>query len=418
MERVRVWCWAGVVLGVVVAGGCLLGTSSGEEDEFRDLYTNEPEPLRWVPAGERDDTLFPGGVQVLDATPAGALVSARSGAGEVEMVLVRGEGGRWEEVEVWPGLAPALSGAVHLELKDLDADTAYSVALFTPDRGTRSAVTRFRTAPAAGGARVLRFGATSCLGGANRPWPNLSRAAEAGLDFMLLAGDTVYADGSETVEDFRAVWGEAFAEEGLGDLSGATSLIATWDDHEIRNNWSSSRPGEEGLFNNARAAFHEALPWRGETLWRRLSWGKTLEVFVLDSRGERREGDYISTAQMDWLKGALVESEARFKLILNSVPITDMSSFYGDLSKEDRWQGFSDQRAELLNFIDETGLIGVFFVSGDFHYGQIARVSESGEPVRVRKCSNRGKMCQMRNITSFYTHLNQHTSQMFSMDPT
>ena len=138
-----------------------------------------------------------------------------------------------------------------------------------------------------------------------------------------------------------------------------------------------------GVALDALDAFRRNLPQRtgpgGSGLWRRLVWGDTLELFVLDCRSERRDGDYVSREQMDWLKGALTASTARFKLLLNSVPITDMDSVYLGVQAEDRWDGYPEQRREILEHVTERGVTGVLWVSGDFHWGAVTRVGDEPE---------------------------------------
>ena len=114
-------------------------------------------------------------------------------------------------------------------------------------------------------------------------------------------------------------------------------------------------------------------------LWRRLSCGSVAEFFVLDCRGERGGSLYLSEAQLGWLQEALEESSARFKFILNSVPISDVSRLYGPIQAEDRWEGYPEQRAGLLSFVRERGIQGVVWLAGDFHFGMAGLVDPPGE---------------------------------------
>ena len=132
----------------------------------------------------------------------------------------------------------------------------------------------------------------------------------------------------------------------------------------------------------ALQAFRECLPQRqGDTggIWRRLQWGAALDLFVLDCRSERAGGQYISTEQMEWLKAGLLNSTARFKIVCNSVPITDMSAMIGAAQAEDRWQGYPEQREEILGHIEHQGIEGVLWITGDVHFGQIGWVSPEGQ---------------------------------------
>jgi len=338
-----------------------------------------PEPEPWAGLYPVDETLFQSGVAAGDATAEGIVLSTRTTAPEVGLVLYRADGEAWVEAEVREAIAVD-DGGVQVTLDGLEADTAYSYA-FTAN-GAQSRVGRFRTALGADGWRVVTFGATSCLGG-NAPWPSMSHAAAENLDFALLLGDTVYADGSRTVADYRSYWAAATFTAGLKDLTSSTSVIATWDDHEVDNNWSwETTDSIEAKFEAGLQVFGEHLP-RGPGggvagIWRALSWGAVLDVFVLDCRSERADGNYISEAQMDFLLQALSDSPARFKIVANPVPITDYAPLMGDVLAEDRWQGFPAQREQLLAHIRDEGITGVLFVAGDFHLGQVSRVDPPG----------------------------------------
>jgi alkaline phosphatase D len=249
----------------------------------------------------------------------------------------------------------------------------------------RGAPARFRTALYPGATRIVRFGATSCLGSPGAPWPSMTRVAGLKLDFFLLLGDTIYADeGLLPAGDWDGAWDDALLTDGLRDLTGSTSVVATWDDHEVDNDWSWEADGMPADALDALAALRRALPMRpgpgGSGIWRKLSWGAVVDLFVLDCRGERVDGHYISPEQMDWLKDGLATSAARFKVVLNSVPITDMDDVYLGIGDADRWDGYPEQRGEILDWITDQAIGGVLWVAGDFHWGAVATIGRPGEP--------------------------------------
>ena len=353
-------------------GGTDSAVDTGDLPPLPDGY----EEGEWVAEGAEDLDVFPHGLQVGDVTVASAILSVRAAAPEVLVEVVGVDESGW-----WPVHRDTHfldDRAAQVEVTGLRPDTDYAwVARTTPD--TRSVVGRFRTPPLADTPRVVRFGAVSCLGG-NEPWPCLSRAAEEGLDTFLFLGDTIYADWGffGGVQD---KWDDALAQQGMRDLTASTSIIATWDDHEVDNNFNPDNTSAVEI-DAGRDAFREALPQRQGAegqIWRKVSWGP-VDFFVLDCRGERTGGDYVSRAQLDWLKAALSESTARFKVILNSVPITDLSFIpvVGDIAAEDRWQGFPAQREELVAHCAD--IPGVFFVSGDFHVGAAALIDPADSP--------------------------------------
>lgn len=369
------------VLGSVPAlalAGCTL---EEPPDESPPTDPCAPEPDAWEPAGALDTVAFPLGLQLTDPTSDGVLVAARTTlAGPVALRVARACAGEWTEVATVNDLPVADDGVVFAELTGLEADSVHAVALFSPGGQERSRPSRFRTAPSASTSRVVRFGATACLGNPGRPWPNLVHAAESRLEFFALLGDTIYADPAQTLAEYREEWRDALAVEGLAELTASTATIGTWDDHEVQNNWSWDDDDFPDQFDAAVQAYSETFPWRDggglAGLWRKLSWGATLDVFVLDCRGERQNGDYVSEEQLAWLQVELAASTARFKVVLNSVPITDLDPVFGVAQEEDRWQGFPAQRSELLEFIDSEGIEGVLWLAGDLHYGQIARVGQ------------------------------------------
>ncbi|MEZ4235231.1 MAG: alkaline phosphatase D family protein [Myxococcota bacterium] len=350
-----------------------------------------PEPATaWSPPGTVDDVTFACGVQTGDALPDGIVVHVRqTGEPVLDLALAVGVDGGWQEVPLDAvGLVPD-EGVVRAEITGLLPDHTYSVVAYTADHSRRSLVARFRTALAPGDQRVIRFGATSCLGSLGAPWRSMSRVAQdpAKLDFFLLLGDTIYADeGLEPAGDWEGHWSEALAIDGLRDITAATSVVATWDDHEVDNDflvWEEPDEVAAGL-----SAFLRAVPQRpgpNGLLWRKVSWGDAVDLFVLDCRGERSPGAYLSDAQRDWLERELLASTARFKVILNSVPITNMDDLLFGVANSDGWMDYEDDRDRILDHIADNGITGVLWVSGDVHWGAIATVDlpGSGRPDQI-----------------------------------
>lgn len=373
----------GAATAALVAAACRDASEreTGELDpDAGSAPVRPPEPDPWEPDGVEDASLFPSGVQTGDPRPDAVSVSVWTAASGLSIVLMEADDERgWLEVLRRDGLTP-VDGVLQMPLSGLQADHAYCVAFMDEATGHWSRVARFRTALDGDGWRVVTFGATSCLGG-NEPWRTLTQAAAAQLDFFVFLGDTVYADGSVRLDDYRLSWSAARTTPGFMDVTASTAMVATWDDHEVGNNWTADglAPGQ---FDAALRAFREAMPQtqgeEGSTLWRQLRFGPVLDVFVLDGRGERSGTDYLSRMQMDWIKERLATSSARFKIILNSVPITDLSAIFGQGARDDRWEGFPAQRAELLGFIEEADIEGVLWVSGDVHYAQVGRVDPPG----------------------------------------
>ncbi len=367
---------------VSVGSGCWRRSDTGETGEtgLAGSPWRDPEPAEWEPEGELDLVSFRWGIQTGDARPDAVELSIRSDEPNLRVVVARAEGGDWvvdRELEL------PCEHRARTTLEGLSPDTAYRVVAYIASG--RSEVARFRTALAEGqGDRKLVFGATSCIGRSNAPWPNLLQIPAHELDFLILLGDTVYADEAFSLEEYRAYYDEAFSTEGLYEALRDNSAVATWDDHEVDNNWFPASVPELQL-DAAGQAFREALPQtEGPSggIWRKLTWGSVAELFVLDCRGERvpDEGLYVSEEQLSWLIEELKASTATFKLVLNSVPITDISDIVGQAEADDRWSGFEEQRTRLLSAIDEAGIEGVVWLAGDLHFSAVTWVGRQGDP--------------------------------------
>lgn len=384
MNRRRFLLVSGATLLVPTLPGCdgkaPVDDSGGDTGTGPTSAPDRPaEPAPWAAPGTEDATAFAWSVQAGDATDTAVRLGFRTTEPQVDLVLMRGDDTGWTEVHretlAVTGEATAWSPAAPLE-----PDTVYAFALYAADGSRRSAVGRFRTALAADGWRKLTLGATSCIGSADAPWPVLTHAAGARVDAFLLLGDTVYADPAATLEAYRAEWRAQLSTRGLYDLTASTSVVATWDDHEVANNWWESGVSED-QYLAALTAFRESLPQgQGPTgsIWRSIRWGRVAELVVLDCRSERGEGRYISVDQMEWLKRTLEQSPCRFKLILNSVPINDYTDLFGDVEAEDRWQGYPEQREEILQFIVDAGIGGVLWVTGDVHHAMLCHPDPPG----------------------------------------
>jgi alkaline phosphatase D len=334
-------------------------------------------PSNWLPGGTENLSLFPLGIQSGDPLADGAVCWTQY-LGDVGLVLkVAGwDGEQWTEAAS-QDCSVAAEGIVHHLIQALPEDAWYSFYFEDAD-GERSAVGRFRTPPEQG-FPVVVFGGVSCTRQSFQPFPPLIQGAKEDVDFVFLAGDQVYTSQGD-VDVKRSAWQSNLASQGYRDLLASTSVIATWDDHEVSNDWGTDPISEDEVVAGVQA-FHEHTPTRtgmGAPIYRSLRWADTLEIFVLDGRSERNRetGEYLSAAQFSWFVDAIQQSTAHFKLILNSVPFADFSDLLGAAQLEDRWGGFPEARQAMLDAL--VGIENVFFISGDFHMGLVCHVQSEG----------------------------------------
>ena len=282
------------------------------------------------------------------------------------------------------------AGYAKIPVDTLAPATWYRYAFFQGDT-RRSPIGKFRTAWPPDWSEPLTVAASTCTHFRNMPYASLVAAARQPIDAFLHLGDISYNDGSSSIDSFRQRWHQTLKDPGYRAVLAQAGWYATWDDHEITNNFNPETV-DPTLLATGKAAFFETLavePGPSNRLWRSYRWGGTAEFFVLDSRTERKpstretpDAQYLSPEQLAWLQESLAASPAHFKVLLNSVPIANLTgNLWG--GQADRWQGYAAQREKLLAFIDANDIKNVFFVAGDFHMGSVHRLEKSGPRRRM-----------------------------------
>lgn len=362
-----------------------MGEDSGDTGS---LLPSAPEVEFDVDAVSEDATRFPLTVQAGAMRPHSALLATWSTqAGEVLLRV-------WQPLE--PGLVamyvdelvePDEDGFFRIEVDGLEAGEWYEYAFLPTDSDgepvARSLVGRFRTALAEDALEPLTVALSACNGGGNSPWPALQHTADLEVDLFCHLGDIAYNDGAESLEEYRESWRGYLSGDGFRKAFANSGLYAVWDDHEFDNDWNPETMSPTQIEAAKRSFFEHIAAERAEdgTSWTSYRWGRTAEFFVLDCRSERKpstredsNAEYISAAQLAWLTDALAESPCHFKVILNSVPITNMPLVW-DLAAADRWEGYAAQRTALLDAIDDLAIDNVWFLSGDFHVCFVSTLS-------------------------------------------
>ncbi|MFA3874420.1 alkaline phosphatase [Streptomyces sp. MMCC 100] len=296
---------------------------------------------------------------------------------------------------------------------------------------TDSPVARTRTAPAHDAAVPgLRFGVVSCANWEAGYFSSYRHLAARGdLDAWLHLGDYIYEYGTGeygtrdtvvrphapaheilTLADYRTRHGRYKTDPDLQALHATAPVVAIWDDHEIANDtWSGGAEnhteGAEGSWaarqSAAKRAYFEWMPVRpaiAGTTYRRLRFGKLVDLSLLDLRsfrsqqvalgnGEVDDPDRTVTgrAQLDWLKAGLASSDATWRLVGNPVMISPFAigslpaSLLGPLAEllglpkegvalnTDQWDGYTDDRRELLAHLRAHAIRNTVFLTGDIH---------------------------------------------------
>src|SRR5947209_15037145 len=140
-----------------------------------------------------------------------------------------------------------------------------------------------------------------------------------------------------------------FLDDNVRAFNAEVPNFVQWDDHEVTNNWSLSKDLPAAykernitlLAARAARAFHEMYPMRESLnepgrVYRTLSYGPHLDVFMLDERSYRGpngpnlqatygpDSYFLGPDQLSWLKRALLNSRATWKVIASDMPLSQI----------------------------------------------------------------------------------------------
>ena len=245
-------------------------------------------------------------------------------------------------------------------------------------------------------------------------------------DLFVHCGDTIYADGplapevklddgttwrnlvtpakskvAETLEEYRGNFQYNLMDEHMRRFNASTAQAAIWDDHEVRDNWFTTRDLSSDarytvksvalLAARARQAFFEYNPLPlvaddPERIYRTVTAGPLLEVFALDLRSYRGpnsanrqetlsdESRIMGAEQVRWLTTQLAASRAVWKVIANDMPIglvvRDGDAAFEAVANADDGpaRGRELEIAEILTFLRDQRVRNVVWITGDVHH--------------------------------------------------
>lgn len=208
-----------------------------------------------------------------------------------------------------------------------------------------------------------------------------SSIAEKKPDFMLWLGDNIYlreADwNSRSGILYRYTHTRSLPE--LQPLLALCPHYAIWDDHDFGPNdsdrgfWARDLTREAFTLFWANPSF--GVPAAPEGITTFFEWGDA-DFFLLDNRTYRAPNKRITgvrtmfgEAQIEWLIDALKSSRATFKFVASGSQILNPSGGYENLIN------FPAERELLLKRIEEEGITGVIFLTGDRHFSEISELT-------------------------------------------
>lgn len=158
----------------------------------------------------------------------------------------------------------------------------------------------------------------------------------------------------------------------------STHHYATWDDHDFGPNDSDRSFVHQDLTKEAFELFWAnptyGLDGKGVTTQFQYN---DIDFFLLDNRTFRapnylKEGEkpMLGQKQIDWLIDAMVKSRSPFKMVaLGGQVVSDAAVHENYIHKH------SAERDYLLKRIDEEGIQGVIFLTGDRHHSELSKMT-------------------------------------------
>lgn len=371
------------------------------------------------------------GVAAGDVTSHSAVIWSRADQASTMHVQILGKGN--DKVAGKYAMVTAehdYTGSVQIDGLKPDTDYRYRVWFGSEkegDHGKHNAVEgRFRTAPKPEVAKAVSFTWIGDLAGQNtcrdrvEGFPIFHAINDMPQDFVIGLGDMIYADGkceatgrygnqqvvgnftqSADMENYWAHWKYNREDKGYQSLLAKVPYYAIWDDHEVVNDFGPLHdtrdvapytPGDK-LLPKGLAAFMDynpvtVNPETPKRLYRNIRWGKHMEMFILDTR-QYRDANFAKDAAVEpktmlgreevtWLKEQLKKSDATWKVIVSSVP---MSIPTGSASERGRdgWAnylqegGFEYELVDLLRYMQKNGMNNVAFLTTDVHFAEVFR---------------------------------------------
>jgi alkaline phosphatase D len=342
-----------------------------------------------------------------DVTPNGAVLWARAPS---RVTVKVGRAGGPLEITQYIDVDTARDHSGKTLLSGLRPGTRYAFRLTSSGSTVRG---DFTTAPEPSAREPVTFAWSGDLGAGahcrkvDGGYPIFGPLAARQPRFFLFVGDTIYADqacerdglvpGSDfvarTLAGYHAKHRYNRADARVQAAFRRIPVYAIWDDHEVRNDFAGTA---EPLMRAGRQAFLDYWPIlpspdEPDRLHRRFRWGKLLEVVILDTRQYRTPNavpdgpgkTMLGDAQRAWLVDAVTTSDAVWKVIVSSVPLSIPN---GPRERRDGWSGanvfgmtedgatgFAHERDAILGAFRRAGVKNVIVITADVHHAEIIR---------------------------------------------
>ena len=331
---------------------------------------------------------------------------------------------------------PRFAHSVHVDASGLEAGRWYWYR-FHAGKAV-SPIGRTRTAPAAGApVERMRFAFACCQHYEQGYFSAYRHMAAEDLDLVAHLGDYIYesswgrkhvrhheAAAPITLAEYRNRHALYKTDRDLQAAHAAFPWIATWDDHEVQNDYAGDYSQERvppELFRKRRMAAYQAyyehmpLPAAARPngtemrIYGRTSFGALAQFHVLDDRQYRSPqacpppgrggGNVVENcperldprrtllggAQEKWLFDGLSASRAHWNLIAQQTLMAQRDRMPGEGQAfwTDGWDGYPSARTRLLAHIAGHRIANPVVIGGDVHMSIVADVKTNFDDPRA-----------------------------------
>ena len=348
----------------------------------------------------------------------------------VQWEIARDEGMRQIVARGTVEAAPEEGHSLHIVAGGLEPGRVYWYR-FATDKA-QSRVGRTRTMPASG-TRTDRF--TLAIGGCQRIeqgfFTGWAEIAKADVDAVFHYGDYIYEYALQaaaishrldrpvghaalplvqSLDQYRLRYALYKLDPDLAAAHAAHPFLASFDDHEIANDWAGDFPGSRAMgaadFLKLRAAafqaFYENSPLRpahkprGASIkaYRAIEVGDLLRLAVLDTRQYRsppacgksatqtcderydEKRSMIGAEQERWLLDLFARGDKPWTVLGNQVPMMQrlLRDPAHDMVDTDKWDGHVAARDRLLEAAAARKLSGLVAFTGDVHRAYVGEL--------------------------------------------
>lgn len=281
-----------------------------------------------------------------------------------------------------------------VRVEGLNPNTLYSYSLSIDGKPVRVKDPSFKTYPRKGDTgkfRVAYGGGAGYVPEHERMWLTIKERDPLA---MLFLGDNVYIDDPEHTLTHHYCYYRRHSRPEWQELVSGRGIYAIWDDHDF------------GLDDSHGGPEIDDPPWKPDVWevftqnWNNPYYGGGTEnhgvwfdfyigdvhFIMLDGRYYRESSgrraprvdnpSMLGPVQLAWLKKTLKGSEGTFKILISSVPWAEGTKG-GPPGGLDTWDGFSEERDHIYNYLYDNDIEGVVLLSADRHRSDARRITRN-----------------------------------------